>query len=77
MDDKVKVNKTEARQGRSGTHVLTILVVALILAGIVGWAVGLFGGAIEPDDPVGGAPTEQPAEAPGGVDTPVDGEPAE
>jgi hypothetical protein len=74
MDDKVKVNPTEARQGRKGTHVLTILIVALVLAGIVGWAVGLFG---EPDEPVGGAPTEQPAEAPGGIDTPVEGEPAE
>lgn len=70
MDDKVKVNPTEARQGRKGTQVLTILIVALILAGIVGWAVGLFGSAIEPEEPVGGVPAEQPAEAPGG-DTPV------
>ena len=77
MDDKVKVNPTEARQGRRGTHVLTILIVALILAAIVGWAVGLFGGASEPEEPVGGAPTEQPVEAPGGVDTPVEGEPAQ
>ncbi|MET0169447.1 MAG: hypothetical protein ABW191_03605 [Aliihoeflea sp.] len=65
MDDKVKVNPTEARQGRKGTQVLTILIVALILAGIVGWAMGIFGGAIEPDDTVGGTPTEQPVEAPG------------
>ncbi|MFN3766216.1 MAG: hypothetical protein ACK4R3_11660 [Aliihoeflea sp.] len=77
MDDKVRKNATEARQGRKGTHVLTILVVALVLAGIVGWAVGLFGSAIEPEEPVGGAPTEQPTEAPGGVDTPVTPEPAE
>jgi len=77
MDDKVKVSPTEARQGRKGTHLLTILVVALILAGIVGWAVGIFGGAIEPEDPVGGAPTEQPVDAPGGVDTPVTPEPAD
>lgn len=62
MDDKVKVTTTEARQGRKGTNVLTILIVALVLAGIVGWAVGLFGGAIEPEDPVGGAPTEQSGE---------------
>lgn len=75
MDDKVKVNPTAARQGRKGTHLLTILIVALILAGIVGWAVGLFGGAIEPEEPVGGAPTEQPAA--GSTDTPVTGEPAE
>lgn len=74
MDDKVKVNPTDARQGRKGTHVLAILVVALVLAGIVGWALGLFGGAIEPEEPVGGAPTEQPA---GSADTPVTGEPAE
>ncbi|MHB2267050.1 hypothetical protein [Aliihoeflea sp. PC F10.4] len=70
MDDKVKVNPTEARQGRKGTNVLTILVVALILAAIAWWAVGSFGESIEPEQPTGGAPTEQPAEAPGG-NTPV------
>jgi cytoskeletal protein RodZ len=69
MDDKVKVNPTEARQGRKGTHVLAILVGALILAAIVWWAVDMFGQAIEPDEPTGGAPTEQPAEAPGGNTT--------
>ena len=66
MDDKVKVNPTEARQGRKGTNVLTILVVALILAAIAWWAVGMFGEAIEPENPTGGTPTEQPVEAPGG-----------
>lgn len=70
MDDKVKVNATEARQGRKGTQVLMVLIVALVLAGIVGWAVGIFGAAIEPETTVGGTPSEQPVEAPGGT-TPV------
>ncbi len=54
-----KISETDAKQGRKGTHVLTILIVALILAAIVWWGVGIYGGAIEPENPVGGAPTEQ------------------
>jgi hypothetical protein len=54
-----KISETAAKQGRKGTHVLTILIVALVLAAIVWWAVGIYGGAIEPENPVGGAPTEQ------------------
>lgn len=63
-----KVEPTKARQGRSGTRVLTVLLAALILAMIVWWGVGMFGETIEPNDQVGGAPAEQPA---GTQDTPV------
>lgn len=56
------VDKDKARQGRTGTHLLIILICGLLLALVVWWGVGLFGQAIEPEDPVGGAPTEQPAE---------------
>lgn len=64
MTKTIEPNK--ARQGRSGTRVLTVLVCALVLAFVVWWGVGLFGEAIEPSDPVGGAPSEQtePAEQP-------------
>ena len=55
------VDPNKARQGRSGWQVLVVLVCALVLAMIVWWAVGIFGGAIAPEDPVGGAPLEQPA----------------
>lgn len=72
MDDKVKLNKTEARQGFRGIHVLTILIVALVLLMIGWWAVEMFGRAIEPEEPVGGAPTEQPAEAPAGGEMTVE-----
>lgn len=57
-----QVEPTRARQGRMGMRVLAVLVAALVLAMIVWWGVGLFGQAIEPDDPVGGAPAEQPAD---------------
>ena len=57
------VDKNKARQGRTGMPVLIVLVVALILALVVWWGVGMFGQSIAPEDPVGGAPTEQPAEA--------------
>ncbi len=61
-----KISETDAKQGRKGTNVLTILIVALILAFVVWWGVGLYGGAIAPEEPVGGpTPTELPAgEAP-------------
>lgn len=60
------VNTNKARQGRRGYQVLVVLVCALVLALIVWWGVGIYGGAIAPEDPVGGAPTEQPEEgAPG------------
>lgn len=61
------IDPNKARQGRSGTRVLTILISALILALIVWWGVGLYGSAIQPEDPVGGVPAEQPAEP---VETP-------
>lgn len=59
-----KVNPTEARQGRRGTNVLVILVVALLLALLVWFGVGLFGTAIEPasEDQIGGDPMEQSGE---------------
>lgn len=57
-----KIDPQDAKQGLRGAHVLVILVCALILAGIVWWGVGLYGSAIEPEDPVGGEPTEQPEE---------------
>lgn len=56
------VSPQEARQGRKGLPVLAVLVIALALALVVWWGVGLYGEAIEPADPVGGAPAEQPAE---------------
>lgn len=60
MNDKL--TPTEARQGRRGTQVLVILVVALILLAIGWWLVEIYGGAIAPEDPVGGDPVEQPAD---------------
>ncbi|TYR34920.1 hypothetical protein FY036_03625 [Mesorhizobium microcysteis] len=56
------IDKNKARQGRSGWQVLVILVCALALALVVWWGVGIFGSAIQPEDPVGGAPAEQPGE---------------
>ena len=57
------IDKNKARQGRTGAPVLVVLVCALALALIVWWGVGIFGSSIAPDDPVGGAPAEQPEEA--------------
>jgi hypothetical protein len=56
-----EIDPNKARQGRRGTQVLMVLIFGLILVMIVWWGVGLYGGAIDPEDPVGGAPTEQPA----------------
>lgn len=58
-----KVDERDAKQGRRGVQVLIILVSALILVGIVWWGVGIYGSAIEPEEPVGGQPAEQPEEA--------------
>lgn len=59
------IDKNKARQGRSGWQVLVVLVCALALAALVWWGVGLYGEAIAPDDPVGGAPAEQPEQPAG------------
>ncbi|TKT75312.1 hypothetical protein [Aquamicrobium sp. LC103] len=56
------IDPNRAKQGRKGWQVLVVLVVALILAMIIWWGVGLYGGAIAPEEPVGGAPAEQPAD---------------
>jgi cytoskeletal protein RodZ len=55
------IDENKAKQGRSGWQVLVVLISALILAMIVWWGVGLYGESIEPENPVGGAPAEQPA----------------
>ncbi|MGQ2904276.1 MAG: hypothetical protein ACT6RL_17570 [Neoaquamicrobium sediminum] len=55
------VEKNKARQGRSGWQVLVVLVCALALAMLVWWGVGIFGSSIDPEDPVGGVPAQQPA----------------
>ncbi len=55
------VDKNKARQGRSGWQVLVVLVCARALVLLVWWGVGIFGSAIDPEEPVGGAPAEQPA----------------
>lgn len=57
-----EIDPNKARQGRSGINVLVILICALALALVVWFGVGLFGTAIAPEDPVGGAPVEQPEE---------------
>lgn len=64
------VDKNKSRQGLGKPNMLIVLVAALILAMIVWMGVGLFGEAIDPADPVGGAPAEQPVEAPGAPATP-------
>lgn len=46
----------KARQGRWGGRVLIVLVVALILAAIAWWAAEIYGGAIEPTNPMDEAP---------------------
>ena len=56
------VDHNKARPGRSGAQLLVILISALVLAMIVWAGVGMFGQAIEPANPTGGAPSEQPAE---------------
>lgn len=61
MEKKIEANK--ARQGPPGRPVLIVLIAALILAAIVWFGVGMFGSAIEPSDPVGGQPTEQPQDS--------------
>ncbi len=44
-----KIISTEkARQGKRGTHVLTMLIIALVLVGVVWAGVELYGGAIAP-----------------------------
>lgn len=54
-----EVPTQKARQGRLGTQVLVVLVVALVLAMIAWWGAEMFGVAIEPENPSG-----QPATAP-------------
>lgn len=61
MNEPLEPNK--ARQGRRGPQVLIVLICALILAFVVWWAVGLYGSAIEPEDPVGGDPVDQSIDA--------------
>ena len=56
------VDPNKARQGRSGWNVFLVLVCALALALVVWFGVGLFGASIAPEEPVGGAPVEQPEE---------------
>lgn len=64
------IDTNKARHGRSGRPVLVVLVCALLLAMIVWVGVEIFGEAIEPGDPVGGAPAEQPAETPSAPSNP-------
>ncbi len=71
MNDRKTVSPKEARQGRKGYQVLVILIASLLLVLVVWWGVGLFGQAIEPEEPVGGVPAEQPIEAPEGGPSPV------
>lgn len=55
-DREPKLAADKARQGRWGGRVLLVLIAALILAAIAWWAVEIYGGAIEPTDPMEGAP---------------------
>jgi len=48
-----EVPTQKARQGRLGTHVLIVLVAALILAMIAWWGAEMFGIAIAPENPSG------------------------
>jgi len=50
------IDHNKARQGRRGWPVLIVLVCALVLVMLVWAGVGIFGDAIAPEDPVGGAP---------------------
>ena len=43
------ISTDKARQGSRGTHLLTILIVALLLVGVVWAGVELYGGAIAPE----------------------------
>jgi len=55
-DRQPKLPAEKARQGRWGGRVLMVLVGALILAAVAWWAVEIYGGAIEPTNPMEDAP---------------------
>ena len=52
MDEKI-ISTDKARQGRSGRHVLMILVAALLLAAVAWGAAEFYGVAIAPSQPTG------------------------
>lgn len=54
----------EARQGRRGTRVLTVLVCALLLAIIAWGAVEIYGYMIAPETPSGDPATPVPGDEP-------------
>ena len=57
-----EINTNRARQGQRGYNVLVVLVAALVLVMIVWGGVYYYGEAIAPEDPVGDANLEEPAE---------------
>ncbi|MGC4026602.1 MAG: hypothetical protein QM744_16535 [Mesorhizobium sp.] len=48
----VKIEPEKARQGRWGSHVLTILIVGLVLAVLAWFGLEIYGERIDPPQPV-------------------------
>jgi hypothetical protein len=56
MEQKT-ISTDKARQGRRGTQVLTVLVVALVLAAIAWFAAEMYGKSTDPAVPTNSQPT--------------------
>ncbi len=61
-----QISQQDAKQGRRGTHVLYILVAALILAGVAWMVAEGFGEATDPTNPGQPEPAQPAPERPAG-----------